>query len=159
MTSKVLCRLVRVAVIAVAICGLAACIYALPTYGAGIAENNPDYAGRYIPWLVFLWMTAIPCFAFLVFIWMVSTAIKNDKLFTLQSARLFKIGAIVLFFDVGFFFIGNIVFVLLGMSNPGILLLSIIADVFGASLAVMVAILSRYLTKAAALQEEADSTI
>jgi len=39
------------------------------------------------------------------------------------------------------------------------LFLALIADVFVIALAVLLAVLSRYLTKAAALQEEADGFI
>jgi len=65
----------------------------------------------------------------------------------------------ILFGASGFFIVGNIAFLLLGMSHPGVLFLALIADVFVVALAVLLAVLSRYLTKAAALQEEADSFI
>ena len=158
MSSKTLCSIVRIAVIAVAGCGFIACYY-LPSYGSEIANNNPEFAHCYIPWLVFLWLAAAPCFAFLVLIWKVSTAIKNETVFSFQTARIIKACAMILFGNAAFFFIGNIVFMLLGMNHPSVLLLSIIIDVFGLSLAVLIAVLSRYLTKAAALQEEADGTI
>ena len=159
MSSKALYKLIRAAVIAVAICGAAAFIYLVPLFGADIAKNNPEYAYCYFPWLIFIWITAVPCFVFLIFIWKISTAVKYDTVFTLQTARLVKISAALLFIVVGFFFVGNILFMLLGMNHPGILLLSLIADVFGVSLALMAAVMARYLTKAATLQEEADSTI
>jgi len=159
MSSKTLCNLVRAAVIAVIICGIAACGYILPSWGASIAKDNPEFANCYLPWLIFLWVSAVPCFAILVLVWKVSTSIKREQVFTIQTARMVKIGAVLLFYDMGFFFIGNILLLLLNMSHPGILLLSFFVDVFGLSLAVLAAVLSRYLTKAAVLQEEADNTI
>ena len=159
MPSKTLCRLVRVAVIGVALCGIAACFYFLPSFGANIVNNYPDYSHYYLPWLIFLWLSATPCFVFLVLIWKISTAIKSETVFTLQTARLIKTCAVILFCDVGFFFLGNIIFMLLGLNHSGVLLLSAIVNVFGVTVAVLVAVLSRYITKAAALQEEADGTI
>ncbi len=159
MSSKTLFRLIRAVVIAVAICGLVACCHLIPSFGREIVKSYPEYAHFYLPWLIFLLIAAVPCFAFLVFIWQISTAVKNDRVFTFQTARLVRTGAALLLGDVGFFFIGNTIFMLLGMNHPGILLLSLIASVFGMSLALLMAVLSRYLTKAAVLQEEADSTV
>ena len=60
MSSKTLYRIIRSVVIAVAICGVAVFCYIIPSFGAGLAKNNPDYAGWYFPWLGFLWVTAVP---------------------------------------------------------------------------------------------------
>ena len=158
MASKTLCKLVRFAVVFTAICGLIACA-SLPAIGSTVANNFPEYTHLYLPWLIFLWLTSLPFFALLVLIWKMSTAIKDEKVFTLPSARIVRICAMILFGASGFFIIGNIAFLLLGMSHPGILFLSLIADVFVIALAVLLAVLSRYLTKAAALQEEADGFI
>ena len=65
----------------------------------------------------------------------------------------------ILFCTSVFFILGNIAYLILGLSHPGVLFLSLIADVFVVALAVLLAVLSRYLTKAAALQEEADGFI
>jgi len=159
MSSKTLSYLIRAAVISVAICGLIACIYILPTIGTNIAENNPEHAHSYIPWLIFLWLCAIPCFIVLACAWKVAAAVERDTIFTLQTAWLGKFSAILLFGNVGFFFAGNIILVILNMSHPGVLLMSLFVDVFGILLALIAAALSRYITKAAVLQEEADSTI
>ena len=159
MPSKTLCKLARTAVIAVAMCGLAVCGYVLPVLGGNIARNNPALAYCYIPWLTFLWIAALPCFAILALIWKVSTAISREQVFTHTTAHLVKAGAVLLFCDVGLFFAGNVLFLFMNMSHPAVLLLSIFVDVFGLSLAVLAAILSRYLTKAADLQEEVDGTI
>lgn len=159
MSSKTLCKMVRAAVIALAICGLFACGYILPTIGADLARDYPEFAHWYLPWLIFLLTVAAPCFAILALIWKVATAIKKEQVFTFSTARLVKISSMIMFCDVSFFFAGNVVFLLLNMNHPGIFLLSLFVDVFGVALAVAAAVLSRYLTKAAALQEEADGTI
>jgi len=159
MSSKALCNLVRTAVIMIAICGLVACCYILPVLGSDMKRNNPEYAHFFFPWLIFLWMTIIPCFVILVFIWKVSTAIKFDTVFTLQTASYFATCTVILICDIVFFFVGNIVFMMLGLNHVGLILLSLIASIFGVTLTVLMALFSRYLTKAAALQEEANSIV
>ena len=62
-------------------------------------------------------------------------------------------------FDAALLFVGNVVLLLLNMNHPGILLLSVIGDIFIIALALLAAVLSRYLTKAAILQEESEGTI
>ena len=159
MSSKVLCNLVRTAVIMVAICGIIVCYYLLPSLGTFIKDNNPGYANFYFPWLIFLWVTIVPGFVVLVFIWKVSTAIKLDTVFTLKTASFFSKCTVILFCDVVFFFAGNIVFLMLGLNHVFILFLSLIAGIFGITLTVLMALFSRYLTKAATLQEEVDSIV
>ena len=150
--------MVRAAVIIVAMCGIVVCCI-LPALGAIIRDNNPEYANFYLPWLIFLWVAIVPCFVVLVFIWKVSTAIKLDTVFTFKTASFFTTCTIILFCDVGFFFAGNIVFLLLGLNQVWILFLSLIVGIFGVTLTVLMALFSRYLTKAAALQEEVDSIV
>lgn len=158
MSSKALCALVRAAAAAVAACGLAGCIY-LPKLGQSILAAYPEYAYCYYPWLIFLWLAALPCFAVLMLVWQTSVAIKHEQVFTFRTARLVKAGALLLLADAAFVFAGNAALLLLNMNHPGIFLAFLFADIFAVSLAVMAAVLSRYLTKAAALQEEADGTI
>ena len=159
MSSKTLRVLVRTAVIIVAVSGLTACFYFLPSFGSNLAVMFPEYAHCYYPWLIFLWLAAAPCFVFLIMIWNLSSVMKRDLVFTHKTARLVKTAAVILFYDVLFFVAGNIVLMLMGMNHPLVLLLSIIIAIFGLVLSVLVALLSRYLTKGAALQEEVDSTI
>ena len=159
MTSKTLRVLVRTAVVLVAICGVTACFYFLPALGKDLASMFPEYAHCYYPWLIFLWIAAAPCFAFLALVWKLSAVMKQNLVFTYHTAHMVKTSAIILFCNVGFFVAGNIVLLMLHMNHPFVLLLSIIIAIFGLVLGVVVAMLSRYLTKGAALQEEADSTI
>jgi len=159
MTSKSLRVLVRTAVVLISICGITACFYFLPSLGNDLVKMFPEYAHSYYPWLIFLWIVAAPCFAFLVLIWLLSSYIRREFIFTYKTARLVKISAMILFYDAAFFIAGNVVLLLIGMNHPMVLLLSVIIAIFGFILAVLTALLSRYLTKAAALQEEVESTI
>jgi hypothetical protein len=159
MTSKTLCYYLRGAVIAVAACALLGCGVILPNMGSNFVQANPEFAHWYTPWLLFLWAAALPCFAIFVYIWKASTAVKEEKVFTMYTARLVKMGAILLFTSAGILLCGNILFLFLEMNHPSIILLSLFLVILALALAVCAAALSRYLTKAAILQEEADGTI
>ena len=159
MSSKTLCRFVRFAALSTALCALIILLYILPSWGMTIVRVNPEQAGWYYPWLLFIWATSLPCFAILVLVWIVSGAIKREDVFTYATARYIRISAILLFCDMGFFFAGNVVFSILKMNHPGILLLSLIIIIFAISLGLLASVLARYITKAAVLQEESDGTI
>ena len=158
MSSKTLCAFVRFAVIATAICGLALCGYIFPVALYDILGFDPNRSGLTI-WLIFLWAASIPCFVILADVWLVSSAIKRDEVFTLKTARLIKKAAILLLVDMGFFAVGNAALLVTGLSRPNILFLSILGCIFGVSLALLAAVLSRYISKAAVLKEETDGTI
>jgi len=159
MTSKNLGNLMRLSVIAAAISGLFLCIYVIPSWGRSIIDANPELSGWFWPWLIFAWLVALPCFAVLVYVWKVSGAVSKDTVFTILTAKWVKTGAVLLLSDAALIFIGNVVLLLLDMSHPGILLLSIIGDIFAVALALLAAVLSRYLTKAAVLQEESEGIL
>ena len=159
MSSKTLCYLIRFAVIVTAACALFIALFIIPSWGSSVADSNPDFSGWYLPWLIFIWMASLPCFAILVFIWKVSGAIKREEVFTFTTANWVKTSAVLLFADAGFFFAGNVVFLLLNMSHLGILLLSMLGNIFVIALALLAAVLSRYITKAAQLQEVSEGTI
>lgn len=159
MTSRTLGRLMRISVIAAALCGLFLCAYVIPSWGQSIVNTYPETSGWYRPWLVFEWLVALPCFAVLVYVWKVSDAVMKDTVFTMLTAKWVKMGSVLLLLDASFLFIGNVILLLAGMSHPGVLLLSVMADIFIVTLALLAAVLSRYLTKAAILQEESEGTI
>jgi ABC-type branched-subunit amino acid transport system permease subunit len=86
-------------------------------------------------------------------------AIANETVFSVKAAKQIQTGGILLLSDAAFFFIGNVTLALLNMNNPGILLLSLLGDMFVLALGVLAAVLSRYITKAAVLQEENEGTL
>jgi hypothetical protein len=159
MSSKSSGSLMRVSVIATAICGLFLCIYVIPSFGQSINYTYPEFSSWFWPWLIFTWLVALPCFAILVFVWKVSGAVMRETVFTLQTAKWVKMGALLLLSEAVLLFVGNVLLMLLNMNHPGVLLLSIIGDIFVIALALLASVLSRYLTKAAVLQEESEGTL
>ena len=159
MSSKTLCFWVRVADIGVAFCALLITGFLLPVQARAMISESPASAGFVWPWICFLWAVALPFFAILVYVWKVSAAIKEDRVFTMQTAKWVKTGSLLLFADVGLFFLGNAVFAFLEMSGPPIVMMSLILIIFGIALAVCAAVLSRYIAKAAVFQDESEGTI
>jgi hypothetical protein len=149
----------RASVIAATICGLFLCLYIIPSWGQSITFTNPEFSGWFWPWLIFTWLIALPCFAILGFVWKVSGSVMGETVFTIQTARWVKMGAVLLLSDAILIFVGNVLLLLLNMNHPGVLLLSIIGDIFVIALALFASVLSRYLTKAAVLQEESEGTL
>ena len=131
----------------------------IPSFGADIVTQYPEFSGWYYPWLFFLLATAIPCCAALVLGWKIAVNIGKDRSFSMENAGLLKWIAWLAAGDAAFFFLGNVVLALLSMNHPGVLLASLMVVFLGIAIAVCAAVLSHQVRKAAALQEQSDLTI
>lgn len=136
-------------------------IYALvvPTFGQSIARAAPEFAYCYVPWLIFISVTALPCIFALFLAWKIAVKIGQDRAFTLQNAKWMKYIAFFIAGDGFYFFVGNVIFLLLGMSHPGVALLSLVIVIACIAISIAAAALSFFIKKAAALQEQSDWTI
>ncbi len=159
MEQKGLSRWLKFITIGMGICGLVIYCIVLPVCGGDMSAEYPEFSGAYYPWLIFLWITAIPCYAVLVFTWRISTKIGNDNSFSLRNAQDLKIISVLTIGDTLFFFVMNIIYLLMGISHPGIMIASLIITFIGISIAVASAALSHLVFKAAKIQEENELTI
>lgn len=159
MEQKHLSKWLKLILIGVGICGLIMYAFVIPMYGLGVRAKYPEFSNRFWPWLIFIWVSGIPCFMVLKFAWNISTNIGKDQSFTERNASLLKLISIVSLADAGFFFIGNIVLLLLNMSHPGVVIASVAIVFVGVAVAVASAVLSHLVKKAASLQEQSDLTI
>ena len=147
-------------IIGVGICGLIVYGMVIPMLGQAIAvyeQGAFDYC--YWPWLVFIWITAIPCYLVLVFAWKIASNIGRDKSFTVANAKYLKWISVLAVADAAFFFVGNIVYLFLNMNHPGIVLFSLLVVFAGVAVAIASAALSHLVLKAEVLQEQSDWTI
>lgn len=159
MTQKTLARWLKCILAVTGLCGLIVYIAVIPMYGEHLRTVYPEFANRFLPWLIFLWISGIPCFTVLIFAWRIATNIGKDRSFSNQNVRLLKWISMLSATDAGFFFVGNVLFLLLDMSHPGGVLASLVIVFVGVAVAVASAVLSYLVKKATVLQEQSDLTI
>ena len=159
MEQKALSKWLKIIIIGVGICGLVGYFLVIPSFGQSLARQYPEFSGRYLPWLIFIWVTAIPCYIALFFGWKIAANIGGDRSFSVENANLLKWISWLAAGDSIYFFAGNVALLLLGMSHPGVVLASLLVVFAGVAITVAAAALSHLVRKAAALQEESDLTI
>ena len=86
MSQKGFANSLKAAIIGVGICGLVVYFYFLPMWGKAAVAGAPEYTNAYIPWMVFLWITAIPCYLVLACGWRIATEIGKDNSFSAINA-------------------------------------------------------------------------
>ena len=159
MEQKTLSKWLKCILIGVGICGLIMYAAVIPVFGLDLRTMYPEFSDRFWPWLIFIWVSGIPCFSVLVLAWKIAGNIGRDQSFTEQNASLLKWISGLSAGDAGFFFAGNILLFLLNMSHPSIVLASLVIVFAGVTVAVTSAVLSHLVKKASVLQEESDWTI
>lgn len=159
MSQDTLAKWLKAIIIGVGIFGVLVYGFVIPECGKMLVAFYPEFAYCYSPWLVFIWLTGIPCYAVLVFAWKIAVNIQKDNSFSVDNARLMKGIAGMALGDVTFFFIGNVVFLFLNMNHPGIVIASLLIVFIGVAISVAAVVLSHLIAKAAALKEQTDLTI
>ena len=159
MEQKGLAIWLKIILVGVGICGLVVYFVVFPSYGESLVNDYPEFANRFWPWLIFLWISGIPCYAVLLFGWKIATNIGRDQSFSNANAKYLKWIAWLAAGDGIFFFVGNIIFLFTNMSHPGVALFSLLVVFAGVAVAVASAVLSHLVQKAAVLQEQSDLTI
>lgn len=143
----------------VGLCGFVIFLYVIPFWGKDIVNNNPELSYYFWPWLIFIWICAIPCYLVLFWGWGIAVEISKDHSFSEMNATYLKKIMITAIADSALFFGGNIVFLSLNMNHPGIVLLSLIVCTIGGAIGVTSAALSHLVKKAADIKDENDSYI
>lgn len=159
MKQKTLARWLKGIIFGMGVCGLVVYFLLIPHIGKAMAEEIPEFQNRYRPWLLFLWITAVPCYGVLILAWKIAARIGKDLSFTVQNAVYLKWISILAAGDTLFFFLGNVVLLILNLSHPSVVMASLIVAFFGAAVTVSSAVLSHLVLKASSLQEQSDYTI
>ncbi len=159
MKQSSLSKWLKFILIGVGICGLVVYLLVMPTYGNALVSQYPEFKQCYYPWIIMLWITAIPCYGVLILGWMIAGNIGKDKSFSMENAGLLKWVSVLAAFDSAFFFTMNVIYLFMNMNHPAILLLSLIVVFFGVAVTIASAVLSHLVAKAAGLQEESELTI
>ena len=159
MEMKKLARLLQLALIGAAVLGVAVFFVAVPMLGREIATMNPEYAVAYWPWLLFLWLCAVPCFLSLMPGWRVFGRLAQKNAFCLENGKDMKRIAHLAFFDTVLFLVGNVMMAAFGWHHPGLLLAACAVALCGALIGVVAQVLGMLVLEAAAMREENDLTI
>ena len=131
----------------------------LPVYSQVLCRRVPAFAPMQLPWLVFFWIMAVPCYLALHQFWCVCRRIGEDNSFCLPNARSLRRIALYALIDCVICFAGNILFSVLGYSVPGVFLLFLLIVFIGLVIAVMCEALARLVENASRMKDESDLTI
>ncbi|MBE6654362.1 MAG: DUF2975 domain-containing protein [Ruminococcaceae bacterium] len=158
MNRKNLSVWLKAMIICVGACG--ALIYALvlPITAGSLEPFANDAAAKYL-WLIFLWVSGVPCYAVLAVSWLVCGDIEKDRAFTAKNSKRLKIISILAGADTLFLFLGNIALLIFKMNNLFMMAFCVLVAFLGIVLSVAFAALSHLVARAAELQEECDLTI
>ena len=159
MEQKTLSLVLKLVLAGFTFAGALLLFWLLPMIGRNLVASNPDLQPLYLPWTIFLWLTAVPCFISLLFGWSIATEIGRDNSFSIKNSLSLRNIAIAAAADAVFFFLGNILFLLLNISHPAVFLISCFIVFGGVAVAVAAACLSHLVYKAAKMREENDLTI
>lgn len=113
-----------------------------------------------VPWLIFIWSTAVPMIPALICSWLTAKNIGKGNPFCMDNAKRLKQISICAGADAILVLLVNILFLILpAMSHPMVFIFSMVVVCIGVAIAVCAEGLSQLIKNAANLQEESDLTI
>lgn len=148
----------KVMIICVGACGALIYSLVLPMIADSLEPFASDTAAKY-SWLCLLWASGAPCYAVLVFSWLVCRDIEKEKAFTAANAKRLKNISVLAGADTVFLFLGNAALFLAGKNNLFTMAFCALAAFLGVAFSVAFAALSHLAERACELQEECDLTI
>ena len=159
MQQKRIAKYLKMIVLGVCYCAVLGYAVVLPIYGQGVASRYPEFSHAFWPWLIYLWVTAVPVAWALVLAWGMFDRIGKGESFSHANVKaLHRIGMLALV-DTAYFFLGQVVLLLCSMSHPGILLVSLLVVFVGLAAAAVCFALSALTKSAVQLREENELTI
>ena len=159
MKQKELAFWLKLIIIGTAICG--GIVYAgiIPHFMRYLVEQNSILEKNVLPWLITIWVSAIPCYIVLLLGWLISSNIGRDNSFSIANARHLKWVSYLAVIDVVYYFAVNGIFLLIDMSHPFVMGVALIICFVGTAFSVCSAALSHLVEKASKIKEENDLTI
>lgn len=158
MKQKTLSVLIKLILTGFSLTGIALYI-AAAIYGKDLAAANLEYSHAYVPWLVFLAVSLLPCYAVVALGWQIAGSISLCSAFTLQNSKRLRVISIIALCDSAFYVAANILLLLLNMSHPGVCLGGLLIAFTGCAIAVAAQALSALTAKASDIREENELTI
>ena len=149
----------KLSIVGIALCGLVLYLGAIPIFALSMRTAYPEFSECFWPWLAFLWGSALPCYAVLLYGWRVAGEIGRGNAFSTENAASLRAVARLAVLDTIYLALGNIILFLLSMNHPGIALGLMAVCVVGVIVAAVADTLSKLIAEAAHLREEQDLTI
>ena len=159
MEQKTLSKWISLVLIGAALIGFVIFFVIVPVYGQSLLRAYLEFSNRFWPWLIFLWLFAIPCYAAIIVGLRISNRIGLDQSFSMENADSLKLISYLAAGDTLFFALGNCALLLLNMSHPGVMVAALFISFIGFAIAIASAALSHLVRKAAVIKEENDFTI
>lgn len=149
----------RITIIGAFICGILLYGYGLPSAGRYILNMAPEFGNCYYPWIIFLYLTGIPCFMVLYIGWKIVKTIADENVFSFENSK--RLGTIskLAVIDSAYLMAGNIIFFFMGMNHPSMFLLFTAIVFMGIAFFTVCKGLAMLTYRAAELQEQSDFTI
>lgn len=124
-----------------------------------LASEEPTVQSAAIPWIIFVWLTAIPMITALIFSWKTATNIGRNILFRLDNAKNLHVIALSALADSIIVLVGGIAFIVANISHPSIFLMKLLIVAIGVAIFVSAEGLSQLIKRASELQQDAELTI
>ncbi len=159
MKQKELAFWLKFCVIGTAICGLIIYAAIIPHLFGYVVKNNGMLQANVLPWLIVIWVSAIPCYGVLVLGWLIADNIGKDNSFSKENAKHLKWVSYLAMIDTIYFFVVNGIFLLIDKSHPLIMGICFMICFMGIAISVGSAALSHLVEKASKIQEENELTI
>lgn len=159
MEQKTLSKWISLVLVGMALIGFLILFVIIPMFGKSLLSMYPEFSGRFWPWLIFLWLFAVPCYAAVIVGLKISRRIGMDQSFSMENADSLKTISYLAAGDTLFFMLGNSALLFMNMSHPGVALASLIISFIGFAVTIAAAALSHLVKKAAIMKEENDFTI
>ena len=161
MSQKQLAAWLKGVLVCAALIGLFIYAYVLPiAIGKQyFLENYPEYSGAYVPMVVFISLSAVPCFLALYRAFAIAVQIGRDNSFSEINAKHMRRISLYALIDSIYFFAGNAVFAVLNIYSAGFILPALFIVLAGIMISIAAACLAHLIAKAAAMRKENDSII
>lgn len=158
MNQKSFAGWLRVVIGGIAVIGALLYLYILPHYGSEYLVSLLGGESGLAPFMIFVWVSAVPCYIVLWYGRKLAIAIGNDRSFTVENAHILTKICYITAFDTAFYFVGALVFIILGASGSMIMFSMLIVFV-GITVVVVCSTASHLVARAAEIQEENDLMI
>jgi hypothetical protein len=133
--------------------------YMVPAIGRDFRSTYPEFAYLFWPYLIWIWVAAIPCYLALINLWRICREIARDNSFSRPVSMALRSISRLALFDTLLCFVVSNVYLFSNMLHPGLLIACFFVEVGGLAISLVAAVVSHWVEKGYALNEENALTI